>query len=71
MKKMNAIKLITLSGMLAVGVTCLTAGCARTVSKTQETHVSPTGRVTTTEQTVTENPDGTLNQSKSRKTINP
>ena len=64
-------KLVTWFAMSVLGLSFLVGGCARTISKTEETHVSRTGTVTTKERTVTQNPDGTINQTESRKTVNP
>ena len=71
MKNINRRELISLAAMSALALSFLTAGCAHTVSKTEETRVSPTGAVTTKERTVTQNPDGTINQTETRKTIRP
>ena len=67
----NSQKLITLLAMSALGVSFLMAGCAHEISRTEETHVSPTGRVTTNEKVVTENPDGTINQTETHKSVRP
>ena len=71
MKHINQRKLITLAAMSGLGLSFLTAGCARTISRTEETHVSGSGTVTTKEKTVTQNPDGTLNQTETKKTTRP
>jgi predicted phage tail protein len=63
--------LSTLAVLAALGLSFLTAGCARTLSRTEETRVSGSGTVTTKEKTVTQNPDGTINQTESRKTSRP
>ena len=60
-----------LAATSVLGFSFLTAGCARTISRTQETHVSGNGTVSTKEKTVTQNPDGTLSQSETRKTTRP
>lgn len=52
-------------------VLILAAGCAHTVSKTEETRVSSNGTVSTKEKTITQNPDGTLNQTETRRTSRP
>ena len=49
----------------------LTVGCARTISKTEETRVSRDGTVNTKEKTITENPDGTITRTETRKTDRP
>jgi uncharacterized protein YcnI len=64
-------KLISLAVACVLGVSFFTAGCAHTVSKTEETRVSSTGAVTTKEKTITQNPDGTLNQTETRKIVRP
>ena len=63
--------LSTLAVLAALGLSFLTAGCARTLSRTEETRFSGSGTVTTKEKTVTQNPDGTINQTESRKTSRP
>jgi len=68
MKHINKRKLITWAAMSALGLAFLTAGCARTISRTEETHVSGNGTVSTKEKTITQNPDGTINQTETRKT---
>ena len=57
--------------MSVLAFSLLTAGCARTISKTEETRVSGTGAVTTKEKTITENPDGTISKTETRKTTRP
>jgi hypothetical protein len=64
---MNHTRLITLAAMSALGLTLLTTGCGRTLSKTEETHVRRDGTVSTREKTVTENPDGTVTKTETRK----
>jgi len=71
MKHINQRKLLTLAAMSALGLSFLTAGCARTISRTEETRVSGNGTVSTKEKTITQNPDGTLNQTETRKTTRP
>ena len=71
MKHLNYSKLITLSAMSVLGLSLLTAGCARTISRTEETRVSGNGTVSTKEKTVTQNPDGTISQTETRKTSRP
>jgi hypothetical protein len=71
MKHINQNKLINLAVMSALGLSFLTAGCAHTISKTEETRVSGNGTVTTKEKIITQNPDGTINQTETRKTTNP
>jgi hypothetical protein len=62
--------LITLASISALA-SFLTVGCSHTVSHTERTHVSSTGRVTTTDSTIRENPDGSYSKSETKKTTNP
>jgi hypothetical protein len=71
MMKINQSKLLTLTLMSAFAFSLLTAGCARTISRTEETRVSGSGAVTTKEKTITENPDGTISKTETRKTSRP
>jgi hypothetical protein len=71
MKQKLKIKLMTCATMTVLAITCLTVGCARTLSKTEETHVSRNGTVSTKEQTVTQNPDGTISRSETHKVNRP
>jgi hypothetical protein len=73
MKHIHQIKHMTVAAMsvAALTVTFLATGCAHTISKTEETHVSGNGTVRQTEKTVTQNPDGTINQTEVRKTTRP
>ena len=64
-------KLLTLAAVSAVGFSLLTVGCERTVSKTEDTHVSSDGTVKTKEKKVTENPDGTVTKTETKKTDKP
>ena len=57
--------------MVALGLSLLITGCERTISKTEETHVSSDGTVKTKDKTVTENPDGTINRTETKKTEKP
>ena len=71
MKNIHACRLITWTALSALGLSLLMSGCARTISKTEETRVNSRGTVTTKEKTVTENPDGTISQSETRRTTRP
>jgi len=71
MKNMNHRKLITLAAMSALGLSFLTVGCDRTISKTEETKVNSDGTVKTKEKTVTESPDGTVTKKETKKTRSP
>ena len=57
--------------MSALGLSFLTVGCERTVSKTEETKVKSDGTVESKEKKVTENPDGTVTKTESKKTEKP
>jgi hypothetical protein len=71
MKHINQLKLGTFAAMSALGLSFLTAGCAHTISKTEETRVNSNGAVSTKEKTITQNPDGSINQTETRRTTNP
>jgi len=71
MKHINYRKLITLAPMAALGLSFLTAGCERTVSKTEDTKVKNDGTVESKEKKVTENPDGTVTKTETKKTEKP
>ena len=68
---MNHRKLVTLAAMSALGLSFLTVGCGHTLSRTEETKVSSDGSVKTREKTVTENPDGTITKTETKKTSSP
>ena len=67
MKNMNHRKLVTLAAMSALGLSFLTVGCGRTLSRTEETKVSSDGTVKTKAKTVTENSDGTVATKETKK----
>jgi len=71
MKQMSPRKLVTLAAMSLLGLSFLTVGCERTVSKSEETKVSSDGTVKTKEKTVTESPDGTVTKKETKKTTSP
>jgi hypothetical protein len=71
MKITNHPKLLTLAAIASLSISLLTVGCGHTLSKTQETHVSRDGTVRTSEKTVTENPDGTISRSETKKIDRP
>jgi hypothetical protein len=50
-----------------VGLSLLTVGCERTISKSEETKVKSDGTVQSKEKTVTESPDGTITKTESKK----
>ena len=57
--------------MSVLGLSFLTAGCERTVSKTEDTKVKSDGTVESKEKKVTENPDGTVSKTETKKTDKP
>ena len=71
MKHINYRKLLTMSAIPALGLSLLTVGCDRTVSKTEETKVSSDGTVKAKEKTVTEAPDGTVTKTETKKSSEP
>ena len=71
MKHINYRRLLTLTALPVIGLSLLTAGCERTVSKTEDTHVSSDGTVKTKEKKVTENPDGTVTKTETKKEDKP
>jgi hypothetical protein len=64
-------KLAVLAVISALGLSFLTVGCERTVSKTEETKVKNDGTVESKEKTVTENPDGTVTKTEKKTTEKP
>jgi len=70
MKQNLHVKLVTLAALFTLA-SPLMVGCGRTLSKTEETHVSRNGTVSTKEQVVTQNPDGTISRSETRKVDRP
>ena len=71
MKQMNYRRLLTVAAIPALGLSLLTVGCDRTVSRTEETKVSNDGTVKSKEKTVTESPDGTVTKTETKKTSEP
>ncbi len=71
MKHMKNRKFATVAIMSAFVFSLLAAGCARTVSRTETTRVSSSGTVKSKQETVTENPDGTVTKRETSKTIRP
>ena len=57
--------------MAALGLSFLTVGCERTVSKTEDTKVKSDGTVESKEKTVKENPDGTVTKTEKKTTDKP
>jgi hypothetical protein len=64
-------KLVGLAVMSALGLSFLTVGCERTVSRTEETKVKNDGTVESKEKTVKENPDGTVTKTEKKTTEKP
>jgi hypothetical protein len=64
-------KLVGLAVMSALGLSFLTVGCERTISRTEETKVKSDGTVQSKEKTITENPDGTVTKTEKKTTENP
>ena len=64
-------KLVALAAMSALGLSFLTVGCERTVSKTEDTKVKSDGTVESKEKTVKENPDGTVTKTEKKTTEKP
>jgi hypothetical protein len=69
--KTGSRKLLVLSAISAVGMSCLMVGCEREVSHTESTKVNSDGTVKSKEQTVTEKPDGTVTKTETKKTEKP
>jgi hypothetical protein len=71
MKHMKHRKLVTVAAITALGLSFLTVGCERTISKTEETKVKNDGTVESKEKKVTENPDGSVTKTETKKTDKP
>ena len=71
MKHLNHRKLLGLAAMSALGLSFLTTGCDRTVSRTEETKVKSDGTVESKEKSVTVSPDGTTNKTETKRTEKP
>jgi len=71
MKHMNHRKLITTAAMAALGLSFLTVGCEREISWTEDTKVKSDGTVESKEKKVTENPDGSVTKTETKKTEKP
>jgi hypothetical protein len=69
--KMGNRKLVILAAICGLASSTLLIGCGREVSHTEDTHVSSDGSVKTKEKTVTENPDGTVTKTETKKTDKP
>ena len=57
--------------MSALGLSFLTTGCDRTISRTEETKVKRDGTVESKEKSVTVSPDGTTNKTEIKRTEKP
>jgi hypothetical protein len=68
---MNSQKLFAMAAISALGLSFLAVGCSHTLSKTEETRVSSDGSIKSKEKTVTQNPDGSVTTTESRKTSSP
>ena len=55
----------------ALALTFVTAGCERTVSKTESEKVKSDGTVESKEKTVTQSPDGTVTKTEEQKKSSP
>jgi hypothetical protein len=64
-------KLVILAAICGLASSTLLVGCGREVSHTEDTHVTSDGSVKTKEKTVTENPDGTVTKTETKKTDKP
>ena len=71
MKRNSYCKLLTLAAISVLGLSFLTTGCEREVSRTEDTRVKKDGTVESKEKVVTENPDGTTNKTEIKKTEKP
>ena len=71
MKHMNHRKLVTMAASALLGLSFVTVGCDRTVSRTEETKVKSDGTVESKEKKVTENPDGTVTKTEKKTTDKP
>ena len=62
---------MTLATTTALGLSLLTVGCGRTISRTEQTRVRSDGTYESTEKKVIENPDGTVTRTETRRTERP
>ena len=67
----NNRKLLGLAVISALGLSFLTVGCERTISRTEETKVKSDGTVESKEKTIKENPDGTVTKTEKKTTDKP
>jgi hypothetical protein len=69
---MKQTRKLAVLGMISVlGLSFLTTGCARTLSRTEQTKVRSDGTMESKERTITENPDGTITKTEKRTTERP
>jgi hypothetical protein len=71
MKQNKHRKVLASTAIVALGLSVLTVGCEREVAHTEDTKVKSDGTVQTKEKTVTENPDGTVTKTETKKTDKP
>ena len=71
MKHLNHRRLLALAAMAALGVSFLTTGCERTISRDEEIKVKKDGTVESKEKSVTVSADGTTNKIEVKKTEKP
>jgi hypothetical protein len=64
-------KLAVLGMISVLGLSFMTAGCARTISRTEQTKVRSDGTMESKERTITENPDGTITKTEKKTTERP
>jgi len=62
---------MTFATMAALGLSLLTIGCGRTISRTEQTRVRSDGTYESKESKVIENPDGTVTRTETRRTDRP
>lgn len=69
---MKQTRKLAVLGMISVlGLSFMTAGCARTISRTEQTKVRSDGTMESKERTITENPDGTITKTEKKTTERP
>ena len=64
-------KVVALATMSALGLSFLTTGCDRTISRDEETKVKRDGTVESKEKAVTESSDGTVKKTETKRTEKP
>ena len=68
-KTMKTHKIAIMAATSVLGLSFLTAGCDRTISKTESEKVKDNGTVEKKEKSVTESPDGTVTKKEEKQTI--